>query len=309
MRLCVGATSRTVVEEAAKLEVPQIIASRRQVDIDGGYTGLTQGELVELVRRYSKHTKIVRDHGGPDQGPMSDNGVESFTADVIAGFDILHVDITSAPNFSDTADGISDAIATQNSLLKLFEDTNVQFDIGGEHVHQDVNDALLHGAFACLKRNQLRIASQVVNVDTMIKNDRQCGDIASHYITMTRVKCAHDNGFSTKAHNMDWVGMRRKRFARTIDYYNVAPEFGALEVDVRLAFATRTNALQAMQFADTMQLWRRWFENEAAGTWYDRTRCTLRYLLESPTIKELLTTTSTSERMIREIISDAIRHG
>ena len=100
MRLCVGAASRRVVEEAARLRVCQVVASRRQAgEFTPGYTGHTSATLVQAVKDLSGGaTLVVRDHGGPYQnGDEDDDWTAAFDADVDAGFDVLHLDVSLLP--------------------------------------------------------------------------------------------------------------------------------------------------------------------------------------------------------------------
>ena len=113
MKLAVGAVSRRVVEEAAKLQVHQIVASRAQVNETGGYTGMTSRELVEIVKQQGNgKTEVVRDHGGPLQSGFNDDGIESLQDDVNAGFDGLHLDVCKLPR--------ADQPKTLRALIKQF---------------------------------------------------------------------------------------------------------------------------------------------------------------------------------------------
>ena len=100
MKLCAGAASRRVTEEAAKLRVAQVVASRRQVgEFAPGYTGYTSASLVQAVKELSGGaTQVVRDHGGPYQnGDRDDDWAAALDADTDAGFDVLHLDVSALP--------------------------------------------------------------------------------------------------------------------------------------------------------------------------------------------------------------------
>src|SRR5262245_14331805 len=97
--IAVGAVSQRVVMVAANLKVPQIVASRRQVNESGGYIGWTPEQLVVIVRELSGGvTDVIRDHGGPFQdGSDDDDWERAFDIDVAAGFDGLHIDVSKLP--------------------------------------------------------------------------------------------------------------------------------------------------------------------------------------------------------------------
>jgi hypothetical protein len=305
MRLCVGATSLRVIEEAAKLNVTQIIASRRQVDIDGGYTGLTQGELVDIVRYHSFSTKIVRDHGGPNQSGKGDDGFASFDADIEAGFDILHVDVTAA-----TYDSWASTLRAQMAILQCYHDANVMFDIGGEHISQDHNDDLLATAFVVVDTD--RIAAAVVSIGTLVRNDRQCGTPISVNLLRRYARFAYDNDIALKAHNMDWVG-NRNRFDDVLDYYNLAPELALVETEALLDVLDFDITRELLDRAYAAGHWKRWFDTQQNGLYvgskYDHAKCGVRYILNEPEVKEICTLDTPREEYVRSVIRAAIRAG
>lgn len=296
MKLCVGAVSRRVVEEAADLDVHQIVASRRQVDVGGGYTGLDQESLVKEVRDRSFVTRIVRDHGGPNQGPNEDDGLDSLRADVAAGFDAVHLDVCKV-----------DRDLQEETLLALVDAVgDTPYELGGEHEEQHWNDRLLRA----VKRADRRLPAYVV-VDTgaHIWADRQCGLLRdSRYPTLVVTKHeAERRGIRTKAHNFDWVG-GRERYARVVDAYNLAPEIAQVEIDAWLAVLSPEASRNLLTIAYRSKQWRRWF-NEAKneGTWFERARCAVRYVLEAPEVKDVLATASYGqEGWVRARIRDAI---
>ena len=86
-------------------------ATLNQIDVDGGYTGMTPADFVRMARleaeaiHYTGTTVIAIDHGGPwlkDRQAVERwspeeamNGVKrSFEAAVLAGYDLIHVDPT-----------------------------------------------------------------------------------------------------------------------------------------------------------------------------------------------------------------------
>ena len=86
-------------------------ATLNQIDVDGGYTGMTPADFVRMARleaeaiHYTGTSVIAIDHGGPwlkDRQAVERwspeeamNGVKrSFEAAVLAGYDLIHVDPT-----------------------------------------------------------------------------------------------------------------------------------------------------------------------------------------------------------------------
>ena len=291
MRLCVGAGSRRVVEEAAKLRVAQIVASRRQVDIGSGYIGLDQRALVKLVKGLSgRQTRVVRDHGGPLQGGTEDDGVASFDADVAAGFDILHLDVSALPRDEQP-----------ETLLRLIDryGSQIAFEVGGERDEQDWLSELTHAIFLaqCVLPETV-----VIEAGGHIWADRQCGFFQAPEKIKTATDLFHKSGIKVKAHNMDWAGCRQQ-YAKTLDYYNIAPEFSDVEIRAILTILDRDVALPVLYRAYDSMKWVRWFgDNE--GTWLERACCAMRY-----TMDELPKLTLSQDAFVRSQIRAAIKRG
>lgn len=291
MRLCVGAGSRRVVEEAAKLQVAQIVASRRQVDIGGGYIGLDQSSLVKLVRGLSgRRTQIVRDHGGPLQGGTQDDGIASFDADVAAGFDVLHIDVSALPREKQP-----------RTLLGLIEryGSQIRFEIGGERDEQEWLSRLTRVVSSA---RYVLPETVVIEVGGHIWADRQCGFFQAPEKVETAIDWFHRNGIKVKAHNMDWAGCRNQ-YDDILDYYNIAPEFSDVEVRAILTVLDQDVAESVLHRAYASMKWRRWFGDDE-GTWLERACCGVRYMLE-----ELPVLTPSQETFVRSQIRAAIKRG
>lgn len=293
MQLCIGAASRRVIEEAAKLGVYQIVASRRQVgETAPGYTGLTSASFAELVRKLSvERTQVVRDHGGPYQsGNPNDDWEFAFDADVAAGFDTLHIDVCKLPPNEQPV------ILTQ--LCQKYQD-QARIEIGGERDSQEHLNMLM----TCVLR-VCQPKAAVADLGGHIWADRQYGalipaqrarDLGSQYASA---------GVMIKAHNCDWIGGRRDYFLDGL--YNVAPEFGNIEVDAWLRLLDYADAQDIMNWAYTTGDWTRWF-NVGEGTTFERSRAALRYHLETPRVKGILE--AYDDLYVRETIRDAILRG
>jgi hypothetical protein len=105
-----------------------LIASRRQIEINGGYVNnWTTKEFCEYVREKSKNVILVRDHCGPLQGQSEDDGIESFIEDC-KYFDIIHLDVWK--KYPELDRGIDKTIEFINLGLSI--NTELFFEIGTE---------------------------------------------------------------------------------------------------------------------------------------------------------------------------------
>jgi hypothetical protein len=293
MRLCVGATSRIVVEEAAKLKVPQIVASRRQVDEHGGYIGMELKELVETVHDLSDGaTKVIRDHGGPYQnGDHADDWVRAFDLDVEAGFDGLHLDVCKLPR--------PEQAVELRKLLDRYKDQGVTLEVGGERDDQAWLDILV-----ALALDYTVPQFAVLDVGGHAWADRQQGVPRPVEWVAEMTERYNELGVMTKAHNCDWLG-GRKRYEGSLDAYNVAPEFAQVEIDAWLRALPIAAVNQLLDEAYASRRWERWF-GPGEGTAFERARCALRYIwidLVPPGGNE------PEETYVREVVRDALSVG
>jgi hypothetical protein len=290
MKLCVGAASRRVVEEAARLQVEQIVASRRQVgEFTPGYTGYTSKTLVEAVKKLSGGvTDVVRDHGGPYQnGDPDDNWLLALDADVDAGFDVLHLDVCHLDKGMQCIE--------LKRLCERYGD-RIGIEVGGERDSQRWLDELLgHALDIC------QPSAAVAALGGHIWADRQYGHLIdaaeAALIALTYGKTA------VKAHNLDWLGGRQNY--DLAGFYNVAPEFANVEIDAWLHLLPAEEGEKILDIGYYSGDYRRWFDGE--GTRLVLSRAGLRYHLESPAVTRVLA--KHSDNYVREAISDAIAHG
>lgn len=301
MDLCVGAASRRVVEEAAKLQVRQIVASRAQVNATGGYIGMTPAELVSEVARLSEgRTDVVRDHGGPGQGGFEDDGIEAFDLDVKSGFDALHVDVCKLVPTEQTEALIK--------LVRRFHDV-IEVEVGGEHTDTYWNLHLLER----VRAEGVTPTYVVINPGTKVWADTQFGRPMSTKAVEQFVKRAKkiSPGTATKVHNCDWWGDRRSLAEAGVDCYNVAPELGAVEVEALLTVLDGSSARALLSAGYASGRWRRWFrEDRKEGTSFQRAKCGLRYMQTDHMVAQAWENLSTGqEDYVRGCIRDAIFRG
>ena len=290
---CVGAGSRRIVEVASAMNVPEIVASRRQVDGRGGYTGMTQVELVAIVHDLSDLTRVVRDHGGPGQGGKADDGVDELDDDVMAGFDGLHLDVSALPP--------DEQIPRLIGLMKRFDGTGVRLEVGGEHDGRAWNAKLLEAALTVA-----RPYAVVVDTDAYVWADQQVGRLLPKLEVFNAMTHNRRLGVRSKAHNMDWLGARRRAYVVLVDDINVAPEVGAAEVDAILHMISKSAAERVLDVAYESERWRRWYYNHE-GTRDQRARTALRYLLEiDPEVKAITTLRAPEDWYVRKRIRHAI---
>ncbi|MEN3186155.1 MAG: class II D-tagatose-bisphosphate aldolase, non-catalytic subunit [Atribacterota bacterium] len=187
--LAVCPNSETVIKaalrSAKRANAPiKFAATLNQVDVDRGYTGLTQREFVELVKMeaesidYQGLIIIAVDHGGPwvkDIQSMENWSLErcmewtkkSFGAAISAGYDLLHVDPTVDKTIPrDSTIPVEWVIGRTIELIRHAETYRrkggfppISYEVGTEEVHGGLADMEVFERFLAGLKNGLREAS------------------------------------------------------------------------------------------------------------------------------------------------------
>jgi len=277
--LGVGPMSALVVRAA--LEVGQeadcpvmLIASRNQVDsvaFGGGYVeGWTQGTFAADIYALAVQTGfdgllyVCRDHGGPwhrdeelraklpvDKAMAS--AIESYRADLEAGFNLLHVDPTRDP--SGTV-ALGTVIERTLELVQAVERAReeaglppVSYEIGTEETSGGLT---ADQAFASFITDLLRLlkakglprpAFIVGQTGTLVKMRRNVGTVDAD--TARRLAgIARESGLGFKEHNADYLpsGLLAAHPEIGVTAANVAPGFGMAETQALFVLAEREAA-------------------------------------------------------------------
>ncbi|MFH1068660.1 MAG: class II D-tagatose-bisphosphate aldolase, non-catalytic subunit, partial [Candidatus Glassbacteria bacterium] len=160
------AVTRAAIRAAKASDAPiKFAATLNQVDTDGGYTGWTQPEFMELVRRevddtgYQGPVIVALDHGGPwlkdkqttEKWPLERamQGVrDSLAACIDAGYDLLHIDPTVDRELPPGENIKIETVAARTVELIAHAETHrrsqglprISYEVGTEEVHGGLAD-------------------------------------------------------------------------------------------------------------------------------------------------------------------------
>jgi len=157
---------RSALKAAKRWDAPiKFPATLNQVDTDGGYTGLTQEELVNLIKQEAREINyrgaviIAIDHGGPwlkdihkrERWPLKetmDAVKNSYEKAIDAGYDLIHVDPTMDITLADGQ--IIDIDVVVERTIELMEHAEqyresrnlprIAYEVGTEEVHGGLAD-------------------------------------------------------------------------------------------------------------------------------------------------------------------------
>jgi len=170
------------IQTANFMDFPlMFVATLNQIDIDGGYTGLTQKDFVKLVRReverqeYNGPVIIALDHGGPwlkDKHVIEGYGFEeamdwvmrSIEACIKAGYDLLHIDTTVDITLGRGKKlSISDVVKRTVTLIEYAEEVRkregvqkLSYEVGTEEIHGGITSPELFEKFIIELRIKLK---------------------------------------------------------------------------------------------------------------------------------------------------------
>ncbi|MBK8883377.1 MAG: class II D-tagatose-bisphosphate aldolase, non-catalytic subunit [Bacteroidales bacterium] len=157
---------RAALKSSKRCDAPiKFAATLNQVDLDGGYTGLTHAEFVQTIRMHARNLNvkspviIAIDHGGPwlkdlhrTENWSYDKTMSavkhSFEAAIEAGFDLIHVDPTVDITLNGTQQISIETVAERTieliSHTERFRTTNkyprISYEVGTEEVHGGLAD-------------------------------------------------------------------------------------------------------------------------------------------------------------------------
>ena len=330
---CVDAT----IELANHYEVPILmIASRRQIDAEqfgGGYVNnWNTQEFADYVNDRDKKGKIIlaRDHGGPWQNNVEveanmglrsamASAKESYTADIKAGFQVLHID----PSVDIHGDPDVDEVL--NRVYELYEHCwceaqklgkQIIFEIGTEEQSgstntQDELDYTLSELKKFCNTNNLPTPTFVViqcgtrvmemrNVGSFESPIRIANEIPAEIQLPKMIEICNKHQVLMKEHNTDYLSNDalswHPRFG--IHSANVAPEFGVAETKALVSILEKnglgTLAERFLEIAYTSKKWSKWMLPNSTASDRDRSIIAGHYVFASNECLDLKSDASVS---------------
>lgn len=159
------AVTKAAIAAAKKADAPMLYAATlNQVDLDGGYTGWTQGDLVKLVDslraeyEFTGDVATCSDHCGPyckdahsiDSWPVEPAmwGVgASCVAAMQAGYDLLHIDPTLDKSLP-AGESISIETVIERTLRLIAQVERFRRSGGYQRIAYEVGTEEVHGGLA-----------------------------------------------------------------------------------------------------------------------------------------------------------------
>jgi hypothetical protein len=242
-----------------------LIPSRRQVDFSGGYVNGWNTEIFSsYVKKKNPSVLLCRDHGGAEQGQVSDDGNKSFETDA-QYLDLIHID-----PFRVSETIYQAAEKTGNMIEKLFGiNPNIMYEVGTEEAIFKYEPEHLNWMLGYL-RIRLRV-EQFNQIKYAVVQSGTRLDLATRTNTgnynNTRlekfIKVVKNFDLLSKEHNGDYLTDSfdvEVRFASGLDAINIAPEYGQIESEFYLEMCKKDSALfeQLYEICYNSGKWKKW---------------------------------------------------
>lgn len=232
----IGPMSKNIVDSIIEFcnetdNIIGLIPSRRQVENTRGYVNnWTTQEFSEYIRSKTDKILIVRDHSGPEQGQISDDGYESLSEDC-KHLDVIHIDPWKKyPIFSE---GLEETIKMIEYCYN--QNPNIQYEVGTEEAIRrfepyELSDLIHQLKFRLNSKVFNQIKYLVIQSGTSLKGTNQTGNYDSIRLE-EMIKVCKLNNLISKEHNGDYIPISiiKEKFNLGLDSINIAPEFGLIE--------------------------------------------------------------------------------
>ena len=326
--LGVGPMSVNCIDAAVELanenEVPLIlIASRRQIDSEefgGGYVNnWTTEEFSKYVLEHDKKGKIIlaRDHGGPWQNlkevrgglglrQAMDSAKVSFSADIKAGFQVLHidpsVDIHARPDIDEVLDRIFElyefcCVEAQRNRQEVIYEIGTEEQSGSTNSQEELDYTLNAVKQFCAKNRLPPPSFVVIQCGTRVMETRNVGsfdspirvanEIPAEIQLPKMIEICNKHGIFMKEHNTDYLSNEALQWHPRLGIHaaNVAPEFGVTETRALLnlleASGSSDLADRFLQIAYDSRKWEKWMLPDTNATDRDRSIIAGHYVFSS----------------------------
>jgi len=233
----IGPMSQNVVDAITEFSYETnntvgLIPSRRQVEWNGGYVN---NWTTEEFSKYSKNSPLKRDHAGPGQGYIDDDGYESLKYDCNY-LNMIHIDPWK--KYPDYKKGLQWTIDMINFCYK--ENPKIQFEVGTEEAIRKFTfeelDMLLNDLHVGLEEDTFnQIKYLVIQSGTSLKGNINTGDYDKDRL-LNMIKVAKSWNLLSKEHNGDYIPVKliKEKMNLGLDSINIAPEFGLIETQTYL---------------------------------------------------------------------------
>lgn len=256
--------SKNIVDALIELNSENfgIIATRRQIDFDGGYVNNWDTKTFHDYIKSKIKTILKRDHGGPGQGKVDDDGMESLKYDS-QYFDVVHLDPWKKYNQS-WSEGAKKTLDIINVLYEI--NPNLKYEICTEeaiiylstsdieNILKYLKNNLSEGAFANI---EYVVIQSGVGLDLM--SMKNTGKFSQSRLK-EMIELVNSFGKKTKEHNGDYLNYDelKLRFDTGLTSLNIGPEIAQIETLTYLEYMDNEQIDDFYKICLDSKKWERW---------------------------------------------------
>ena len=275
--LAFGPMSELVIEAVFKYSHEKryplmLIASRNQVDYDGGYVFDSTEKYAYFIYQMSNiyplaDISLCRDHCGPGFKSFGNNSFESIGETIEtdlydAHFDMIHIDLCHLP--AEHKEKIEKTCKLIDYAKSIYSQTG--FEIG-----TDENIGELKFNLPRIEKD-IRIIQQhcmpefyVINTGTLVQSHKNIGRFDPKDLNLIAASNAiHKLGIKLKSHNCDYLSSRQIEQSKcVIDAMNIAPQLGVVQTMTTIKECVK----YGINFDDFVNLiikklkWKKWLDD------------------------------------------------
>ncbi len=337
---CVDAT----IELANDYQIPlMLIASRRQIDSEafgGGYVNnWTTEEFSKYVIDQDKKGCVIlaRDHGGPWQNTIEkeqklslkramESAKKSYEADILSGFEVIHIDPSEDIFGQSTVDQILDRVY---ELLEFCTSVahkankDITFEIGTEEQSGGTNsreelEYVLANVLGFCEKNKIQKPTYVViQTGTKVMETRNVGtfdwplrivnELPAEIQVPQMIELCNKYNIFMKEHNTDYLSNEALSWHPKFGIHaaNVAPEFGVEETLSFLQILNDYNLLKLSErftsLAYDSKKWEKWMLPDSSATKRDKAVIAGHYIFAKP---EFIEIKNEAQKFIKDVALD-----
>jgi hypothetical protein len=313
MNFCFGAVSKNVVDSILQFSLDNptknviLIPSRRQVDTNGGYSSnWTTKEFAQYVKSKNPAILLERDHSGPGQGAIFDEGYESLAEDC-KYMDIIHIDPWK--QYPKLDDGIQKTIEMIQFCYN--KNPNIYYEIATEEairpftIHElELLITTLQSQLSCDQFSKIKFL--VIQCGTKLLQGKNIGTYDSNQL-LNMLELTNKYSLTAKEHNGDWVSMDiiTQKYNQGLKYINISPEMAEIETTVILEELHNTTH-DVYEKVYTMCIashqWKKWvpYDFDWRTQKDEIMRITCHYIFSNPGFKAIKSTMENIDEKIQQ---------
>lgn len=242
-----------------------LLPTRRQIDWDGGYVNNWTTESFHDYVRKDSDVLLERDHSGPGQGKVDDDGFDSYREDS-KYFDLIHIDPWK--KYQNFDDGVNKTI----EIIKFIYELNpkVKYEIATEEAIRKFTieevdtfiDKLKNELTSDMFNNiEYFVIQSGVHLDLVDMKNVGNFNLENLKLMVNHIK---KHNIKTKEHNGDYLSNDEylMRFENGLDSINIGPEIAQIQTLLYLDHMTEKQIDEYFQICLDSKKWERWVKKD-----------------------------------------------